>query len=185
MQIRLRAGFTIVELLIVVVVIAILASITVVAYSGVTQKADNTQTLSLVREWKDTLEMYKVQIGEYPKGNLDYVCLGKAADYPAAGSFDANQCMKASTWGVTTDDTMLTAIQEQTGGIPSGHYINVRTLSDGNYRGLLYLSRNNGYGITYVLNKTADGCLIGDTYFEQSGYLVCRHVLSGDPYAGL
>ena len=37
-----RSGFTIVELLIVVVVIAILASISVVAYTGIQQRAKNS-----------------------------------------------------------------------------------------------------------------------------------------------
>jgi len=37
-----RRGFTIVELLIVVVVIAILAAITIVSYNGITNKANDT-----------------------------------------------------------------------------------------------------------------------------------------------
>lgn len=41
-------GFTIVELLIVIVVIGILASITIVAYNGVTQRARNAARLSAV-----------------------------------------------------------------------------------------------------------------------------------------
>lgn len=41
-----RRGFTIVELLIVVVVIAILAAITVVAYTGITNKANDSARLA-------------------------------------------------------------------------------------------------------------------------------------------
>lgn len=44
------AGFTIVELLIVVVVIAILASITVVAYSGVQNSAHDSAVQSDLRQ---------------------------------------------------------------------------------------------------------------------------------------
>lgn len=41
-RITLREGFTIVELLIVIVVIAILAAITIVSYNGITNKANDT-----------------------------------------------------------------------------------------------------------------------------------------------
>jgi type IV pilus assembly protein PilA len=45
---RLRYGFTIVELLVVVVVISILASISVVAYQGVQKRAYNDRVISAV-----------------------------------------------------------------------------------------------------------------------------------------
>ena len=40
-----RTGFTIVELLIVIVVIGILAAITIVAFNGIQTRAKNTQTV--------------------------------------------------------------------------------------------------------------------------------------------
>jgi type II secretion system protein G len=59
-------GFTIVELLIVIVVIAILASISVVAYSGVQQRARDTRRVSDMNTIVKALEMYKIQTGSYP-----------------------------------------------------------------------------------------------------------------------
>ena len=47
----MKRGFTIVELLIVIVVIAILASISIVAYNGVQQRARTTALQSDVRSW--------------------------------------------------------------------------------------------------------------------------------------
>lgn len=67
-----RRGFTIVELLIVIVVIGILAAITIVAYNGVQDRARNGQRLSDMSAIVKALEIYKVQNGKYPdpQGNI-------------------------------------------------------------------------------------------------------------------
>ncbi len=61
-----RRGFTIVELLIVVVVIAILAAITIVAYNGVTSQAQESSLKSDLRNNKMSIEQAKVTVGSYP-----------------------------------------------------------------------------------------------------------------------
>lgn len=177
-------GFTIVELLIVVVVIAILSSITVMGYSGITNKADTSQVASSVQEWTTVLNIYKSTTGSYPKGNLDYVCLGKPGEMPAKGVFNENQCYKSS-WAASTDESMLADIKTVSGSLPGGTYYKERTIDNESYRGLLYLSRNNGFGITYILPKTASRCLSDDTFFEHGNFIVCRRVFEGDPYSGL
>jgi prepilin-type N-terminal cleavage/methylation domain-containing protein len=45
-----QRGFTIVELLIVIVVIGILAAITIVAYNGVQTRAENNKTVAAVNQ---------------------------------------------------------------------------------------------------------------------------------------
>lgn len=61
-------GFTIVELLIVVVVIAILAAITIVSYTGISNQAHDTAIKSdLVAAQKKT-ELYKAEYGALPNG---------------------------------------------------------------------------------------------------------------------
>lgn len=70
-------GFTIVELLIVVVVIAILAAITIVSYNGITARARNTQTISAVNAYLKGFAQYATINGTYPPvAGSNYSCLG-------------------------------------------------------------------------------------------------------------
>ncbi len=67
-------GFTIVELLIVVVVIGILAAIVTVAYSGITQRARDSERLSEMKSIEKALFLYHVDNGGYPTcSNTTYV----------------------------------------------------------------------------------------------------------------
>ena len=61
-----QQGFTIVELLIVVVVIAILAAITIVAYNGVRDRAISSSLQSDLSSAKSQLEVARVTEGLYP-----------------------------------------------------------------------------------------------------------------------
>ena len=62
-------GFTIVELLIVIVVIGILAAITVVAFNGVQQRANDSHKLSDVTAIKKSLELFHADNGYYPSSS--------------------------------------------------------------------------------------------------------------------
>jgi type II secretion system protein G len=59
-------GFTIVELLIVIVVIGILAAITIVAYNGVQSRARDSERQTEMKSIEKALEMYNVDNGGYP-----------------------------------------------------------------------------------------------------------------------
>lgn len=61
-----RRGFTIVELLIVIVVIGILASITIVAYSGITQRAHDAVTRSAATQVAQAWQLLSVDQGQTP-----------------------------------------------------------------------------------------------------------------------
>jgi type II secretion system protein G len=60
-----KRGFTIVELLIVIVVIAILAAITIVAYNGVQQRARDSRRKSDLGNIEKALKLYAVDNGDY------------------------------------------------------------------------------------------------------------------------
>ncbi|MDB5167909.1 MAG: ral secretion pathway protein [Candidatus Saccharibacteria bacterium] len=60
-------GFTIVELLIVIVVIGILAAITIVAYTGVQARARNADRQADINAIVKALALYQIDNGSYPK----------------------------------------------------------------------------------------------------------------------
>jgi len=97
-------GFTIVELLIVIVVIAILAAISVVAYTGIQNRANNVTIEADISTIIKKMQLAKVDLGRYPETfaefpsdfkfsksaydptqNNVYYCLDRANDLYAFG----------------------------------------------------------------------------------------------------
>lgn len=62
-----RYGFTIVELLIVIVVIGILAAITIVAFNGIQNNAKDTSRISKIKAMSKAIEAYYATNGYYPQ----------------------------------------------------------------------------------------------------------------------
>ena len=84
-----QVGFTIVELLVVIVVIGILAAITVVAYTGISGKAIVATLQSDLSNSAQRLKMYQTEHGAYPQ-NLD------GSNCPT-GPTDINYCLRPSS----------------------------------------------------------------------------------------
>lgn len=63
---RNNRGFTIVELLIVIVVIGILAGLVIVTYNGIQQKARDTERKTDINALASHAEAYNAQSGNYP-----------------------------------------------------------------------------------------------------------------------
>lgn len=66
-----QKGFTLVELLIVIVVIGILAALVVVAYGGITAQAHKAKRLADVNSIQKALELYRQDNGYYPANGTD------------------------------------------------------------------------------------------------------------------
>ena len=95
-----RTGFTIIELLIVIVVIAILAAISVVAYNGIQARASVSETASFANMAVKTLQAYKAAEGQYPQISG---CIGNGyIDRTGDGSQDCRWNYNGSVWTVST-----------------------------------------------------------------------------------
>lgn len=128
-----RRGFTIVELLIVIVVIAILAAITIVAYNGIQTRAENTKTVVAVSQWVKALRMYEADQGSWPTSNS---CLGNSTTYTASYS---GRCYAPDTSGWIVNSTFITQMQPYIGAsLPEPSSVNISGDTVSQYRGALF-----------------------------------------------
>lgn len=115
-------GFTIVELLVVIVVIAVLASITLVSFNGIQTRAKNVARTLEVKSWEKLFELYNAANGAYPAMPDGGYCLGSGFPTPSGGA--GPQCRY---WNSTTSSfvsqngntPLMTALQTM-GKLPTG-----------------------------------------------------------------
>jgi general secretion pathway protein G len=149
-------GFTIVELLIVIVVIAILAAITIVAYNGIQDRARATALQSDLTNAKKKLILYQVDEGQYPasmsmladvgvrvsksvydtSANNFYYCLNKVTGEFALG---ARTIAGGAAYVISSIGGL-----ELVGGIDGAHVCQVVGVSDSSNTANAYLVA--GYG---------------------------------------
>lgn len=158
-------GFTIIELLIVIVVIAILAAITTVVFSGVQARAEATRVLSEADTWKKALQVYRIQTGSpaLPVGST--VCLGDSL--AAKDDFPANRChiVDGVPAATSTSATLMANLRAQKLTIPSPE--NVAVTADytdygwgtWKFRGIMYnsLSGNKDEVYYYISGDRSCG----------------------------
>lgn len=197
-------GFTIVELLIVVVVIAILAAITIVSYNGITSRASASNTLTLVRQWTQSIEMYRSLNNVLPN---DWTCLGNAVtDFPTelGEGIGPGQCERnfivsgqPSDWTSefktvpTAGQTLPTSeLLRANMSLPTGLLQTLRYGPNGYMRGIIYASifdpalapaGQPGAFIFYALK--GQGCTMGTVHRALGSINVCVVRLTTANYA--
>ncbi len=172
---RNARGFTIVELLIVIVVIGILAAITIVAFNGIQQRAANTKTTSAAAAWIKGVQLYyHDKNGEYPL--VTRACLGTG--YPMG--FSGTGTTQCRTSASDVENTSLNAaLSEYMGNkLPSPDMTAIGTSSDW-FRGILYYSDGTGQLLAVTLRGISTCPQIsGGTYINATthdGGLSCRY----------
>lgn len=119
-----KNGFTIVELLIVIVVIAILAVISIVVFSGLQKRANESALRSDISGSQKLLDMAKTTSGTYP---LDHSTANEGRGLPSSGAKTTWQytatgatsyCLTGTRGGVALRVSNSGAIQE---GVCPGH----------------------------------------------------------------
>jgi prepilin-type N-terminal cleavage/methylation domain-containing protein len=149
------SGFTVVELLLVIVIIGILASITVIGYNGTQQRARAAQTVATAEQWIKGLMIYKARNGTLPAMSS---CLGSGYKYnhDGLGASGIGQCAQTSaSLGVVSDSAFSTAISPYMNGSPTPAMVSAVNSSTSWYRGLVYQvnSTLNTAQLLFTLDK--------------------------------
>lgn len=115
-KLKEEKGFTIVELLIVIVVIAILAAIVIVAYNGITQRANETTAAANAEAVQKVAEAYATD-----EGNGDYPTLGELDAWSGGVTrLPEGVNLSADQFTGTADETNGTTIQYMDNGSDTG-----------------------------------------------------------------
>ncbi|MAU34128.1 hypothetical protein CL689_04360 [Candidatus Saccharibacteria bacterium] len=164
------SGFTIVELLIVIVVIAILAAITIVAYNGIQNNAKNTKTIAATNAWIKGIRLYEAKTGALPSYNS---CFGTSSTYSGNG-----QCWNGSTWVV--NNSFLTAMSEYMGSFPEPDTTQMDPANYPDRRGSFYqISGGSSFVWMSLIGVSTCPGLGGVTFSSQgtgSNGIYCRYI---------
>ena len=183
-------GFTIVELLIVIVVIGILAAIVITTYNGIQTRAQNSARVNEMKAWQRLLEVYKAQYGSLPdvpaiagEDSPKERCLGTG--FPThAGGGNVPRCRSINvtnpaTSNLESDGQGITNALSSVGRIPSSPKVAIG-LVVGPYVTITPAppAAAAQWTITGIFNgdNSAPDCPAGTTYAWGSaanGYIAC------------
>jgi len=140
-----QKGFTIVELLIVIVVIAILAAISIVAYTGIQTRARNSAAFSLASQVSKKAEAYYAINGTYPV---------TAADFNNATNKEPNLEGAKVTLTTGVPPATITAAAAIFGSVSADQTNGLAQFNAGNR--VVYTANTTAYVIRYLKDSGSD-----------------------------
>lgn len=168
---RRQYGFTIVELLIVIVVIAILAAITVVAYNGIQTRANDSKMRTGTEQIEKAIRLWAIDNGNTIPGGS-----GSTTAAGATGCIDGSSGWFAKGPYICTAEEDLTA----TGLLPVGFTANLpkntyySSPTDGRFSVMFYGCGTSRYALYWTLQQPT----VDDTSKLTSITSTCGHSLS-------
>jgi prepilin-type N-terminal cleavage/methylation domain-containing protein len=179
-------GFTIVELLIVIVVIAILAAITLIGYNGIQTRAYNSSTSEMISQARTAIDSHKTIHGSLPLSSSPgtNACLGNGYPNGNCGSIQYSGTCPAGLTNSTTDESAQfdTAIKATvSSGLPA--IIHPPMILNASFSGCnmaITMSGPTYMTYTYVTNYGTDiaGTFIGGA--PSAGAYIITYYLKGD-----
>lgn len=181
-------GFTIVELLIVIVVIGILASISATVYAGVTTRSEDSLIASKVSSIAKVVESYgAANSGLVPQA--DWACVGEPQHFPAENGYTAEWChqpYQAPPISNGSDHPINATVNAKfktlISSMPNGRVPEVDLGYGTKYRGILYdssASQNGGKPVLqYYVEGSRTSCPIGKLEFASTDYSRCNYLFS-------
>lgn len=177
------SGFAIVELIIVVVIIAILTTLGVAAYQGISDRSRNAQTISVAEQWYKGIEMYKARNGSYPNAAG---CLGSNYGYTvtnaSSGTASDYQCRQDTALsGIKDNATLNSALSKFVTGTPSPAMITASNSTTLWKRGISYFNSNPAR-LDVVLDGPVSSCpalgkITATPVTYTNGNVVCPYTL--------
>ena len=126
--------------------IAILATISVVAYNGFQIRAENTKTVAAVSAWVKALQLYKADNGSYP---ATHSCFGDTTTYTDSHNGRCWALSSDGTWYVNS--TFLSQMSDYIGSYPAPSSKDINANTGGNqYRGAMYYRQAAGNELVYL-----------------------------------
>ena len=120
-----KSAFTIVELLVVIVIIGILAAITIVSFTGISQKAIATSLQSDLSSAKKQIALYYIDHGAYPV-DLDT----NKCPRDSTSTADTKYCLKPSNGNTFTYSTLGVATSPDGFGLKNANGITSYTITN-------------------------------------------------------
>ena len=105
---RGEKGFTLIEIMVVLVILGVLATISVPAFTKYVRKAKISEAISNVGSYGTAIRIYKMEKGDWPQAKPKPVPPATSAQCPDLPDIDVNEKYFTLDWTPVNKDTKLT-----------------------------------------------------------------------------